>query len=373
MSIRFSSTALVTVFAAGAAFGDVPDVVADIAPVHSLVARVMDGVGSPELILPQEASPHGFALRPSQASALQNAELVFWVGEGLTPWLGEALDTLAPDATAVELMEVEDTFLLPIRVGATFEAHDHDDHKDDHDAHEDHDDHDEHDEHGHDEDGHDDHDHEEHGHGEEGHEEDGHADHDDHADHDAHEEDHADAHGGDHEGHDHSGMDPHAWLDPLNAANWARAIAEELAQADPENASTYRANADELVAELGSLTADLNAAISANPPAGFVVFHDAYQYFETRFGFAPLGAISVPDASAPSAGRVAEVRARITELGGTCVFAEPQFDPRIVATVTEGTEAGTAVIDPLGSTLDLGPALYPQLIRNMAQSFQSCS
>ena len=356
MSIRFSSTALVTVFAAGAAFGDMPDVVADIAPVHSLVARVMDGVGSPELILPQEASPHGFALRPSQASALQNAELVLRVGEGLTPWLGEALDTLAPEAKTVELMEVEDTFLLPIRVGATFEAHDHDDHEDDHDAHEDHDDHDEHDEHGHEEDGHDDHD--------------GHAN---HADHDAHEEDHADAHGGDHEGHDHSGIDPHAWLDPLNAATWARAIAEELAQADPENASTYRANADELVAELGSLTADLNASISANPPAGFVVFHDAYQYFETRFGFAPLGAISVPDASAPSAGRVAEVRARITELGGTCVFAEPQFDPRIVATVTEGTEAGTAVIDPLGSTLDLGPALYPQLIRNMAQSFQSCS
>ena len=373
MSIRFPSAAIAIALSSGAAWADVPDVVTDIAPVHSLVARIMEGVGTPDLILPQNASPHGFALRPSQAAALQNADLVFWVSENLTPWLGEALETLAPDAVSIELLEVADTRVLPIRTGATFEAHDHDDHAEEHDEdHDDHADHEDHADHGHEEhhdddhgdhaDGHDDHaeDHADHGHDEH---------HDDHDGHDDHDEE---GHAGDHAGHDHSGIDPHAWLDPLNAAVWAQAIAETLAQADPENALSYQANADNLLMELGDLVADVNAEFSMSSPIGFIVFHDAYQYFESRFGLSPLGAISLSDATAPSAGRVAEIRERIAELGGTCVFAEPQFDPRIVATVTEGTQTSTAVIDPLGSGLDIGAGLYPALIRAMAESFQSC-
>lgn len=315
MSIRFSSLLLLSALGAAPALAEAPRVATDIPPVHSLVARVMQGVGAPELIVPPGASPHDFALRPSQAATLQEAEVVFWVGEGLTPWLGDALGTLAADAEVLSLLGVAGTIAYPYREEV---GHDHDH----------------------------DHDH-------------------DHGD-DAH------THGHDDHGHDHSGDDPHAWLDPVNAAVWTRAIAAALAEADPENAATYAANAQAALAELDTLSAEIAATFSAATPPAFIVFHDAYQYFERRFGLEPVGAISLSDAAAPSAGRVAEIRARIATLEAACVFAEPQFDPRIVAAVTEGTASTTAVIDPLGADLEPGPGLYAALLSDMAASFATC-
>ena len=145
----------------GVAFADVPTVAVDIAPVHSLVARVMEGVGTPALVIPAGASPHEYTLRPSEAQALQDADLVFWMGSDLTPWLDGAIDTLAANAAVVSLLEADGITLLDFREDALFEAHDHGDHGD-HDDHG-HDDHAD-DDHGHDDHAKDDHDHAEHGH-----------------------------------------------------------------------------------------------------------------------------------------------------------------------------------------------------------------
>ena len=204
MSRLFTTVSAITLLTGTAALADAPKVVADIAPVHSLVSRVMDGIGKPDLIVPNETSPHDYRLRPADAEALENAGLVFWMGEGLTPWMERALDSLSGDATVIELLALDETNTLPFREGALFDAHDHDDHDDhdkEHDDHDDHDDHDhdkEHDDH----DDHDDHDKE-------------HDDHDDHDDHDKEHDDHDDHddHGhDDHAGHDHGEFDPHAWL-----------------------------------------------------------------------------------------------------------------------------------------------------------------
>ena len=330
MSRKLFALSLTATLMGGAAYADTPRVAVDIAPVHSLVARVMDGIGKPDLIIRSGASPHEYSLRPSEASALQAADLVFWIGPGLTPWLTDTIGTLASDAVVTELMEADGTIELEFREGALFEAHDHDDHGDD-------DDHDDH------------------------------KDHDDHGDDDDHEE----AESG-HEGHDHGAHDPHAWLSPKNAMNWLNVIAGRLSAVDPENAGTYFANAAAGRTEIETLIGEVTATLDPVRGGRFIVFHDAYQYFEMDFDFPASGAISISDASDPSPARIAKIQARITEQGIDCVLAEPQFNPGLVATVLDGTDAQTGILDPLGSDLEPGPAFYPQLIRNLSTALAGC-
>lgn len=364
------------------ALADVPRVAVDIAPVHALVAQVMEGVGAPDLVIPATASPHAYALRPSEAAALQGADLIIWVGPELTPWLSGALDTLAGDAARLGLLQVEGMRRLDFRQGASFEAHEHEGH-DDHAEHKGHDAHDEHADHGHAEHAHEGHDHAEHAH--EGHDHAGHdhAGHDaqkpeahaghDHAEHAHEDHDHEDHDHAEHahEGHDHSGIDPHAWLDPVNAALWLDAIAAELSRLDPENAAVYGANAAAGQADLERLQADIAARMT--PLSGaFVVFHDAYHYFEARFDIEAAGAISLSDAAAPGPARVAEIRDLVARQAVSCVFVEPQFNRGMVDAVFQGTEVNIGVIDPIGATLEPGAGLYAALIEGMAQSFESC-
>ena len=364
MSRKLLAVSVTTALLGSTALAEAPSVSADIPPVHSLVARVMDGVGTPNLIVQTGASPHGYMLRPSEAAALQEADLVFWMGEGLTPWMESALETLSGDAVVTTLLEAEETMLLGFREGALFEAHDHDDeHHDDHDEHDDDDGHDDHDGHD-DDDGHDDHDghddddgHDDH----DGHDDDdGHDDHDEHDDHDMHDD------------HAHGAHDPHAWLSPDNAIAWLNLIAAELSAVDPDNAGAYFGNAAAARSELEALSAEVNTMLDPVRDGSFIVFHDAYQYFEMAFDFPAAGAISLGDASDPSPARIAEIQGRIRDEGIDCVLSEPQFNEGLVATVLEGTDANTGVIDPLGAGLEPGPDLYPQVIRNMALTLTEC-
>ncbi len=355
------ASSLLAFTAATAAHADVPQVATDIAPVHGLVARVMDGLGEPELVVQPGASPHSYSMRPSEARALEQSDAVFWIGAELEPWLEESIGTLASGARVIELLDVDGISTLEFREGVTFEAHDH--------GGEDHADHD----HGHEGEDHAGHDHSEetahedhdYGHAEEtSHEDEEHAEHD-------HEGEEHDGH--DHAGHSHEGVDPHAWLDPENAKVWLDVIAEELAELDPENAEAYRENAATGREEIDATMAEVEDTISAAGEISFVVFHDAYHYFENRFGISAAGAISLSDATDPSPARVEEVRDTIRDLGVACVFAEPQFDQKLVATVSEGTDAQAAVIDPLGFELDMGPGFYPALVRSIGDSIANCT
>ncbi len=355
-------------FLSTSAVAEVPNVAVDIAPIHSLVARVMEGIGEPKLIVQPGASPHGYSLRPSEATALQEADLVFWIGEDLAPWMGDAVETLAADAAVTTLLDAEETNLLEFREDALFEAHDHGEH-DDHDtdehghddAHEA-EDHEESEEHGHDEHDHDDEHAEGKEHGHDDHADEDHAEHDDHG-HDAH--DHGDEHA-------HGDHDPHVWLSPQNASAWLNVMAAQLSAADPDNAGAYFANTAAARADLQTLSEEVNAILDPVRGRTFIVFHDAYQYFENDFDFPASGAISLGDASDPSPARIVEIQDRIREEGVDCVLAEPQFNPGIIATVLDGTEANTGVIDPLGASLTPGVDLYPQLISDMANALADC-
>ena len=344
VSRNLLTLSLATTLIGGAAHADTPQVAVDIAPVHSLVARVMEGVAVPDLIIQPGASPHEYSLRPTEAAALQASDLVFWVGPGLTPWLADTIETLAQEASVTALSKLDGTVKLEFRESAMFEVHDHDDHSghDDHDAHADHDAHDDHD------------------------------DHDEHDDHDAHDEhdDHDGTAG--HDEHDHGAYDPHTWLSPKNAMTWLNAIAGQLSAVDPDNAGAYYANAAAGRAEMEVLMGDVTAILDPLRNGRFIVFHDAYQYFEQDFNFPASGALSISDASDPSPARIAEIRDRIAEQGIDCVLAEPQFNPGLIATVLDGTDAQTGILDPIGSDLEPGSALYPEMIRNLAKALASC-
>ncbi|WP_417270849.1 zinc ABC transporter substrate-binding protein [Celeribacter sp.] len=327
------------------AFADVPDVVTDIPPVHGLVSRVMQGVGEPVLLLDKGASPHDYALRPSNAAALQDAELVIWTGEGLAPWLADTIGSVAPNALSLPLANLEQTVRLPFREGATFEAHDHDHGHEHEDGHEDEDHHD--DEHAHDDEhGHDDHD-------------------EDHA-HDDHDEDSV------HDDHAHEGDDPHMWLDPENGKIWLSAIADALSKQDPEHADLYAANATAGQAEIDEASARIAAKLAPLSDLHFIVFHDAYHYFEARFGVEAVGAISMSDASTPSPKRITEVRDTVDAMDVTCALSEPQFNAKLIDTVLGDHVAARAVIDPLGAHLDNGPEFYIELLDHIAEAFVSC-
>ena len=293
-----------------------PDVVASIKPIHSLVAAVMQGVGEPALIVKGSASPHTYALRPSDAGALENADIVFWTGHGMELFLASALDTLAVDAEVVELAETPGITLLPVREGGAFEAHSHGDE----------------------------------------------ADHDHDHDHDGH----------DHDDHDHGADDMHFWLDPENAKLMVTEIADRLSVADPDNAATYAANAETTIAGLDALQAEIAATLTPIQDKPFIVFHDAYQYFEARFGLELAGSVTVTPDVMPGAARIDELKAKVAELGATCVFAEPNFEPTIVRVITEGTETKAGVLDPEGGALTEGIELYPTLLRGLATSLVDC-
>ena len=347
-----SILSLLTIFAPANA--DVK-VVTSIKPIHSLASYLMDGIGKPDLIVDGYASPHGFALKPSHAKMLQNADLIFWVGEDLENFLEKPLKSIAKKAEKIELMEIKGLNKLKFRERNIFEEHDdhgHDEHAKKEDDHDDHG----HDEEGHKEDDHDDHakkddDHDDHGHDEEGHKED---DHDDHG----------------HEGHAHGEHDPHIWLDPMNAKVILEEMAEHLIENDQENASKYKANLKKARKDLDKLTKKTKSEL--NKDFKSIVFHDAYQYFEKRFDVNVLGAFTVNTDVMPGAEQLAEIREIIEHDKVSCVFSEPQFNPDIINAVAKDMNISTGVLDPLGATLNPGKNLYFDLISNMSKSFKGC-
>lgn len=149
-------------------------------------------------------------------------------------------------------------------------------------------------------------------------------------------------------------------------------IEAALSEADPDNASTYAANAAATIERLEALQADVEGRLAGLGDSGFVVFHDAYQYFENRFGLQIAGSITVNPEVLPGPERLREIKERVEELGGTCVFSEPQFEPRLIGVVTEGTDAKPGVLDPLGAEMTDGPDLYFELIETMTASFEDC-
>jgi zinc transport system substrate-binding protein len=298
-----SLAAMSFVLSAGTAQAQAPRVVTDIAPVHSLVARAMQGVGAPEVLLPAGASPHDHALRPSEARLLSDASLVIWVGPDLTPWLEAPLEALAPAASRLVLSDVDRLTALPIREGGAFGEH----------GPEEGDEHDEHDDHG-----------------------------------------------------EESGIDPHLWVDPENGQLWLEAIARALSALDPENSEAYASNALAGAAEIAGQSARISAQMGA-APRPYLAYHDAFQYAETWLGLVGVGAISSGHAVELGPARLAQLRDEVSEQGVSCILAEPQFNPGLVEAVMGEGRGRVVTIDPLGGGFEAGPTLYLSVLGQFSE------
>lgn len=317
MTIRRAWHPFLTVLLLGyatSALGE-PRIVTSIAPMHSLVAGVSGERAQPHLLVPAGHSPHTYALAPTDARTLAQADAVFTTGGPADAFLQRPLRAFADGARIVRMIEVDDIRRLPARAGGAWRA------------------------------GHD-HEHSEYDNGHDG------------------EHDHA---------HDDTAtLDPHLWLDPRNAIAFTRTVADTLAAADPDHAEQYRANAAAQIERLRALDARLRERLAPIADRPYLVFHDAYQYFERRYGLSPAGAIAVDPARPPGARRVAELRERISELGVRCLFTEPQFEPRIARVVAEGTGVRLGTLDPLGAELEPGPELYDKLLTRLTESLLGC-
>lgn len=292
-----------------------PRVVVSIKPLHSLVVGVMQNVAEPALLVKGGATPHGYSLRPSEARLLTDADLLIWVGPELESFLERPSRTLSGQARQLRLAEQLAAQLLPARSGGEWAEHaeEEDDHS-----------------HGH------------HNHSS------------DHADDDRHE------HSGD--------SDPHLWLSPLLASKIVDLTVKALVELDPDNQARYIDNADTVRQRLDRLHQQLQNRLAPARDLPYIVFHDAYQYFEQTYGLNAIGSLTISPERTPGARRISAIRTRISESGARCVFSEPQFEPKLVRTVVEGTGAGTGVLDPLGADLPAGPEHYFQLLDNLATS-----
>lgn len=320
-------------------------VVASISPVHSLVAGIMQGVAAPVLLVKGAGSPHSYSLRPSEARTLDQAAVVFWIGEGLETFLIKPLQALSENADVVRLSEVPGVRLLATREGGMRQRQEHGEIVAEASGEEDRGD-------------------EGAGHPEY---EDEHAEHqDEHPEHEtapAEREEHA---------HEHGRFDLHVWLDPRNAEAMVDAIVAALSEVDPDHAAIYQSNGIRLRTQLHELDQALTARLEPVRDRPFVVFHDGYQYFENRYGLNALGSIAVDPGRRPGAQRLGAIRHRLEELNAACVFSEPQFEPALVDTVVEGTSARKGVLDPLGADLAPGPDLYFQLMSNLGEALIDC-
>ena len=290
-------------------------VVTTIKPLHSLVSSVMDGVSEPSLIIEGTNNPHTFVFKPSHAKLLEEADMVFWIGEDLEAFMEKPLKSLASNAKKIAFMDLASIEKLKFREENIFDDHDdHDGHDDEHEGH------------------------------------------DDHAG---------------HEGHNHGEFDAHIWLDPMNAKEMVHEIAHELSELDPSNKEIYEANANKTLKSLDKLIEDVDKAVPKD--ISYIVFHDAYQYFEKRFGVSSVGALTLNPDVLPGAKQIADVQDLISDKGIKCIFSEPQYNPKIIETLASDMNISTGIMDPLGAYLEKGNTMYFDLIKQISSSIDKCN
>ena len=285
------------------------NVVVSIKPYHSIVSGIMLGITEPLLLLKGNYSPHSYALRPSSAENLQQADLVFWSGEILEGFLKKSLKSLASRAKLVSLQETDDLKLLPLRSGKGWHGI---------------------------------------------------------------EPDSVEYHSIEDETERNSVTDPHIWLDPQNAIIKSRKIVKVLSEMDPQNAKGYHRNGEKYAIRLDLLDLHMKAKMSKVAEKPYLVFHDAYQYFERTYQLNAVGSVTLHIDFGSSALRLMEVRKTIQREKIRCIFREPQFSAKLLQTVISGTKVKIGTLDPLGVGIEPGAELYFTLLNNLSSSLSRC-
>jgi len=316
-------------------------IVSSIKPIHLIATAVTDGIVEPVQLIPSNASPHTYSLKPSDMQVLTQADVFFWIGPDMEQFLTRPLERTSAQIVAL------------------YHADEHDDHA----KHEEH--------HGHD---HDHAKHEEH----HGHDHD-HAKHEEHHGHDHDHAKHEEHHGHDHdhakheEHHDHDhDHDAHIWLDPVNAIKIAQTMVNALVPIMPDHEAALKANLERFSADVRQLDAELSATLAPVKDKGFYVFHDAYGHFVQHYQLNQLGYFTVDPARQPGARHLTAIRNQLQDGHVVCVFSEPQFTSAVVTSITRGLDVGHGVLDPLARDITPSATAYVDYLRGLAGQFSEC-
>jgi len=328
--MKLFSIIILFVFSSINAFAtETTGIISTIQPINSLVSAVIGNTGKTISIIPTEQSPHDFKLKPSDVKVLQNGNIIFYVSNHLESSVTKVFKNLPKNIKLINLMEESGINHLAIRDNAAWERHDH--HGDDHD------------------------DHEKHG-----------KKHDDHDDHEKHGKKHDDH--DDHEKED----DVHIWLSPDNAIKIVQKVNKVLSLYFPENSKIYNENTTKFIDKIRNLKMELIKELSPIKNKPYIVFHDAYQYFEKTFELNAVGSVALEGDIASSPKQISFIKDKIIKSKASCVFQEPQFDSKLVKIVVEGTNAKIGTLDPLGVNITGNKDFYLQLLTNMAKSLKEC-
>jgi zinc transport system substrate-binding protein len=287
------------------------EILSSIEPVRGLVSAIT-GENNVGLIVTGSASPHGYDLKPSDAKKISHAEIIFLIDENFESFLKKPLGNISKNIAVVNLTDEAKIDLLPLRQGGLWEKHEHHEEAEEH---------------------HDEHKHEEHAH--------------------------------------ESGKDFHIWLDTNNARKMLKTITEKLSEKYPEKAAIYKNNHANYLKKLDELDKNITSKIK-NINGNYYVFHDAYQYFEKQFGISASGSITIDPENPVSAKRVSELREKINSSNIKCVFAEPQFEPKIIDTIIAGTAAKKGTLDPEGKNIANKNNSYIELLTKIAGNLEEC-
>jgi zinc transport system substrate-binding protein len=276
-------------------------VLTSIKPLQLIAAAVQDGVAIPEVLLPPGASPHNYALRPSDVRKVQSVDLLYWIGPDMEGFLPRVLN-----GRTLPNVAVQDLPGMKLRHFAE-DNHSHAEEADEHD-------------------------------------------------------------------HDHrpGSLDAHLWLSPVNARVIATKMAADLSAADPANAARYQSNLKAFDERLDALDARLKKRLADVQGKPYFVFHEAFDYFEDAYGLKHVGVFSVAAEVQPGAQHVAAMRARLQEVGKTCVFSEPPLRPRLAETLVAGLPVKLAELDALGGYTPATSQGYEQVLEKLGNDLAGC-
>ncbi|PUB81269.1 MAG: zinc ABC transporter substrate-binding protein [gamma proteobacterium symbiont of Ctena orbiculata] len=305
---HYFSLIMVLCSLAGNAHGAL-NVVVSLKPVHSLLASLMLDVAEPRLLLDDSQSPHGMSLKPSQIRMLNEADLIVWVGASLEPALSHLLQRQSFEAPILSLLETPDLHLLPIRNRREWRSH-------------------------------------------------------------GHSHDHNDSHPD--QAVISAMLDNHIWLSPENAAAMVRHLTQKLIELDNAHSAAYRKNSRELLNRLNTFDNVIRTRLKPVANTPYIVFHDAYQYFEAHYGMHTVGTVNITPDQLSGARHIHRLRQTIEQRGARCLFTEPQFEPKLAHTLVEGLAVKIGELDPLGEQLPPGPDCYFSLMRGLADNLLNC-
>ncbi|PXV77877.1 zinc ABC transporter substrate-binding protein ZnuA [Pantoea sp. PNA 03-3] len=295
-------------FATAVALPAHANVVASIKPVGFIASAIADGVTPVEVLLPDGASEHDYALRPSDVKRLQNADLVVWVGPEMEAFMTKSAAAL-PEKKNLEIVQIPGVKTMLLRGGED----------------------------------------------------------DDHDNHEAAEHDHDAEHH-----HHHGEFNMHLWMSPEIAQKTAVAIHEKLLELMPQDKAKLDANLQHFEAELADTDKRIISQLAPVKDKGYFVFHDAYTYFEKHYGLSPTGHFTVNPEIQPGAQRLHQIRTQLVEKKAVCVFAEPQFRPAVIDAVARGTQVRKGTLDPLGTDISLGKDSYVKFLSQLSSQYETC-